>query len=126
MTTAVPTATLTDTRPSVPPSAECTLVAASTLITSDADKLEENETAALVKVARYTAYESMDPSPLKTANKDRTLATANPVLDNPHLPQNRDFRGKIENQTQHTLACALIYHAAAWCHDHGCIDSMVH
>ena len=79
-----------------------------------------------MKVARYTAYENIDPSPLKTANKDRTLATANPALDNPLLPQNRDFRGKTENQTQHTLVCALIYHATAWYHDHGCIDSVVH
>ena len=86
MTTAAITATLTDTRPSAPPSAEGTLVAASTPITSDANKLDENEIAALVKVAHYTAYENCDPSPLKTANKDRTLAIANPALDNPHLP----------------------------------------
>ena len=115
--------TLAGTSTSAPPSAEGTLAAASTLTTSNADKLEESETAALMKVARYTAYENIDPSPLKTANKDRTLATANPALDNPLLPQNRDFRGKTENQTQHTLVCALIYHATAWYHDHGCIDS---
>ena len=126
MTTAVPTATLTDTRHSAPPSAEGTLVAASTLITSDIDKLDEDEAAALVKIVRYMTYENCDPSPLKTANKDRTLAIANPALDNPHLPQNGNFRDKTENQIQHTLACALIHHAAAWYHDHGCIGAMVH
>ena len=125
VTTAALTATLTDTRPSAP-SAEGTLVAASTPITSDANTFDENEIAALVKVTHHTAYENCDPSPLKTANTDRTLAIANPALDNPHLPRNRDFRGKTENHTQHILANALIHHAITWYHDHGGIDAVVH
>ena len=116
----------TGTSPSAPPAAGGTQAAASNLIASDAGKPRESETAALVQVARYTAYESMDASPLKTANKDRTLATVNPALDDPHLPKNRDFSGKTETQTQHILACALIYHASAWYHDHGGIDPVVH
>ena len=47
-------------------------------------------------------------------------------MDNPHLPKNREFGGKTINQTQHTLACALVYHAQVWYHDHVGIDSVVH
>ena len=68
----------------------------------------------------------MDASPLKTANKDRTLATETPALDNPHLPKNHDFGGKTEAQKKHMLGCAFVYHAAAWYHDHGGIDSVAH
>ena len=96
------------------------------LTTGGTSKPGDMDPAALYQAAQHTRHESMEPSPLKTAGKDRALATAIPANDNPALSRDWTPTGKPANEVQHMLACALAKHAQTWHQDIVGIDSLVY